>query len=391
MSLPPLWKVYRELDRTRQMLHAAVARLYEPFIQRRHDRNRDQLLQVLDGSHSASSRVALFLIYQPKGLSPTVAMTCAHLAAKGYAPLVISNTPLSEHDLATLAAHAWKVVIRPNYGYDFGGYRDGILWLQDHRIVLDQLVVLNDSIWFPVWPKETLIDRMSALQCDLAGAVIHPEQKRKSLSTRRPAFLESYLYLINRTALESPAFWAFWRNYKVSSIKFNAVYRGERSFSHALEQAGHSVKAVIDGDRAIEAMRAQDEDFLRKTLTYAAYTDPNFEAERDALMIAGASSSGWREQALAHVERVIRRRSVYASFPFASFHLMDVSFVKKSRLLFFGQAFGTVQIKMRTQLLRAVQNGDIPRPFPEVLAEMLAIEPSDELGSSEEPRNSVNV
>jgi Rhamnan synthesis protein F len=372
------------------MLHAAVGRLYEPFIQRRHDRNRDQLLQVHDGKIGASSRVSLFLIYQPKGLSPTVAMTCAHFAAKGYSPLVISNTPLSERDLTTLAIHAWKVVIRPNYGYDFGGYRDGILWLQDHRVDLEHLVVLNDSIWFPVWPEETLIDRMSALNCDLAGAVIHPAQKRKSLSTRRPAFLESYLYLINRTALESPAFRAFWRDYQVSSIKFNAVYRGERSFSHALEQAGHSVKSVIDGEGVIAAIRAQDDDFLRKTLSYGAYTDPEFETERDALMVAGASSSSWRERALAHVERVIRRRSIYASFPFASFHLMNVPFVKKSRLLFFGQAFGTVQIKMRTQLLRAVQNEDIPRPFPEVLAEMLAIEPSVKLGSPTGPKNGQN-
>lgn len=378
MRIPPFWKVYRELDRVRQMIHAAAGRIYEPQIQRRHDRNRDRLLQVRDGQIPAGPRIALFLIFQPRGVSPAVLLTCAHLMAKGYAPLVISNTPLTDADMAALCDRAWKVIVRPNYGYDFGGYRDGILWLQDQGAEVDRLVILNDSIWFPVWPDETMLDRLEGLACDMAGTVIHPAQRRRRLSRRRPAFLESYFYLINRPVLAGPAFRRFWRDYRVSSIKFNAVYRGERSFSGAMEKAGHSVGWVFDRDRLIAALQQQDDAFLRKTMLYGAYTDPEFEAERDRLIDDPAPSGAWRAAALAHIARVLRRRSTYASFPYASFHLMGVPFVKKSRLLFFGKTYGTVQIRMRTQLLRAIDAGDIPQPHPEVLAEMRAIEPGTE-------------
>lgn len=382
MRLPPFWKVYRELDRVRQMLHAAAGMVYEPFIQRAHDRNRDRLLQLHDGKVAAGPKIALFLIYQPRALTPSVLLTCSHLVSKGYSPLVISNTPLGDADIAALRDHAWKVMIRPNYGYDFGGYRDGILWLQDQAVDPDRLVILNDSIWFPVWPGETLLDRMEEMPCDIAGTVIHRAQKRSRLSRRRPAFLESYFYLINRPALTGEAFRCFWRDYRVSSIKFNAVYRGERSFSGYLEQAGHSVSWVFDAERLIAELCKRDDEFLRKTIFYGAYTDPEFETERNRLINGAKDTAWWRDAALAHVARVLRRRSAYASFPYASHHLMGVPFVKKSRLLFFGKSFGTVQIKMRTQLLRAIENGDIPPPYPEVLAAMRAIEPLPGAGSA---------
>lgn len=372
--MPPLWKIYRELDRLRQMLAAAVGRLYEPILQRAHDRRRDERIEVIDGALPRGGKIAVFLVYQPRGLSPTVLETAAHIASKGYAPLVVSNTPLSGPDRTALAETAWKILLRPNYGYDFGGYRDAILWLSDRQIAPDRLMILNDSIWFPVWPEETLIDRMEALGADLAGAVIHPSQRRRKIATRRPAFIESYFYIANRRAIESPAFRAFWQGFRVSSIKFNAVYRGERSFSHFLEKSGLSVQGVIHADPILAAIGTRDDAFLARTLDYGAYTDPDFEAERDVLLATATGGPGWRRAALDHIERVLRRRSAYASFPYAAFHLLGVPFVKKSRLKFFGQAFGTVQIKMRTQILRAVQAGDLPRPRERVLDEMRAIE-----------------
>jgi hypothetical protein len=142
-----------------------------------------------------------------------------------------------------------------------------------------------------------------------------------------------------------------------------------------MEAEGHSVEGVVDVNAAVAAISAKDNEFLRKTLEYGAYTDPEYEAERGVLMGTSVAPRDWRAAALAHISAVIRRRSAYASFPYASFHLLAMPIVKKSRLMFFGKNYGTVQIKMRTQLLRAIEAGDIAAPFPEVLAEMLAIEP----------------
>ena len=373
--MTPIWKLYREMDRLRQAGQAAIGRLYEPFLQRRHDRNRDRVLAFHAGDLPLGPKVAVFLIYQPKGLRPSCLLTCRHLVEKGYSPLVMSNTPLGEADLRALQGVAWKVVIRPNYGYDFGGYRDAILWLQDQDIVPDRLMILNDSVWFPVWPGETLIDRMEALPVDLAGAVIHHAQRRRKIATLRPAFIESYFYIARRSAVESAAFQAFWRGFKVSSIKYNAVYRGERSFSHFMETGGLRAEGIISATAIVHAVAAGDDAFLARTLTYGAYTDPRFKAERDALLDpARRAAPGWREAALAHVDKVAHRRSAYASFCYPAVQALGIPFVKKSRLLFVGKAYGTVQIKMRTQLLLAIAAGDLPAPYPEVLAEIAALE-----------------
>ena len=262
----PKWKIARELDRAGQQLRALAGLVWEPFAQRAYDRKRSQTLNVEEGAVPLGQQIALFLLYQPKGILASTFLVCSHVVEKGYAPLVVSNAPLSRKDRDRLNQLCWKTVVRPNYGYDFGGYRDGILLLADLGVTPERLIILNDSVWFPIGPGETLIDRMEALDADLVGAVVHPAMRRRRLSTKRRAFLESYFYLLNRQALKHPSFARFWRKFRVSSNKYNAVYRGERGFSHAMEDAGLRVDGVLDPGKLVDALEAADDATLRKTM-----------------------------------------------------------------------------------------------------------------------------
>ncbi len=371
----PRWKIAREIDRAGQQLRALGGLVWEPFVQRAHDRQRAEILDVETGAVPLGPKVALYLLYQPNGILASTLLTCRHFTDKGYAPLVVSNTPLSRDDRDKLNATAWKTVVRPNYGYDFGGYRDGILSLADWGAAPERLIILNDSVWFPIGPGETLIDRMEALDTDLAGAVIHPAMRRRKLSTKRHPFLESYFYLVNRTALGHDAYDRFWRTFRVSSNKYNAVYRGERGFSRAMERAGLRVDGVLAPDVFYQAVAASDDATLRATLAYAAYTDPDFIAENESL--TQGTSPGWRDAALAHVSRVIARRSFHASFPYASIRLLGTPYIKKGTGTFLKRTYGTLHSRMRTQYLRAVADGALEPPFPEVLAEIESRERPD--------------
>lgn len=209
------------------------------------------------------------------------------------------------------------------------------------------------------------------LDADLVGAVVHPAMIRRRNSTKRRAFLESYFYLANRRVLTHPAFAQFWRKFRVSSNKYNAVYRGERGFSHAMENAGLRVDGVLDPGKLLAALEGADDLVLRKTLTYAAYTDEDFRAE-NAVLIDQATSAAWRESALAHVRRVVERRSFHASFPFASILLLGTPYIKKGTGTFLKRTYGTLHSLMRRQYLAAVRAADLPSPFPDVLAEIEA-------------------
>ncbi|MFM7442628.1 MAG: rhamnan synthesis F family protein, partial [Tabrizicola sp.] len=281
----PGWKIRRELDRASQRLRAAFGRFYEPFIQRRYDRQRTSLVKVHPGGLPLMDKVALVLTYQPKGFSASLMQTCAHLRSKGYAPMVVCNAPATEGEIARLAPHVWSILTRPNYGYDFGGYRDGILHLRDLGVVPQHFIILNDSIWYPLNDADTLIERMEASGFGLAGAILQEgDPAKKARSSRHRDFIESFFYLVSRACFESPAFTRFWTDFPMSNLKFNAVYAGERRFSRAMEEAGQSVGCILTRAAMLDALKGQSADFLRKTLAYAAYTDPGFEAEGATLL-----------------------------------------------------------------------------------------------------------
>jgi hypothetical protein len=110
---------------------------------------------------------------------------------------------------------------------------------------------------------------------------------------------------------------------------------------------------------------------LRKTLTYAAYTDDDFLAE-NAVLMAQPNSADWRALSLAHIRRVVGRRSFHASFPYASILLLGTPYIKKGTGTFLKRTYGTLHSVMRRQYLAAVKAADLPSPFPEVLAEIAA-------------------
>jgi hypothetical protein len=190
----PTWKLRREGYRFAEYLWAAAGLAYEPFLKIRHDRWRRTLPVPGDGGVPMTGKVALILAYQPTGIAASTWLTLEHLTAQGYAPLFISNAPLSPEDRATLTPLTWRIIERPNYGYDFGGYRDGILLLNDWGIRPERLFMMNDSIWFPLGPGSTLIKRLEAAEGDIIGGFLHPDTPRRRFGTIREGFLESYLY-----------------------------------------------------------------------------------------------------------------------------------------------------------------------------------------------------
>ena len=371
-SVIPLWKARREMHRLGEHIWALAGLFYEPVLKWRHDRWRDGLAEPLDFAVPLGRKVAVCLVFQPKGIAPSFLATLRYLGDAGYAALIISNAPLSPDNRATLAPLVWRIVERPNFGYDFGGYRDGILLLRQWGVAVDRMIVMNDSIWMPLRAGSTLIARLEAASGDVVGGFLHPDSQRRRGGTLRRGFVESYLYLINGRALQSPAFWKFWDRYRVSSNKLNAVYRGERGFSHAMRDAGLEVAGLFSPDKLRDALKGQDDAFLRQVLVYAAYTDADLLGESMALLHRPGDPS-WRAEALSHIDRTITRRRFNAAFPYPCDDLLGMDFIKKSAG---PSGAGSVSLhsQMRRQVLRAVGNADLAPLCPDVLAEMTALE-----------------
>ena len=104
---------------------------------------------------------------------------------------------------------------------------------------------------------------------------------------------------------------------------------------------GLTADGLFGREEFLTLIANQPDDFLRKTLTYAAYTDPELEEEGARILSELAPSHGWRERALAHVARVTQKRNFHGAFVFGSSQLLDIPLLKKGTGTFLKRTYGT--------------------------------------------------
>lgn len=347
----PLWKAKREFGRLRQQLQAIPEALWEPMTRARHDRLVQSGLPQTEGAQPLLPKVAIVLLFQPKGLAESVFLLCRHLSANGYAICAVSNAPLSSADRNRLAAQVWRVLERPNFGYDFGGYRDAIWTLRRWGVRPERLVILNDSIWFPLWDGDDTLARMERSGFAVTGMIL-----RQRGDTR---FLESYFFSIRREVLDHPAFRGFWDGLRLTSNKYKVIRRGERGFGEALLAGGLTMGALFPRADFDAAIVSADPSLLRLALRYMAAVDPKVRAEGAAL--AEATGPNWPSEARTFIARILETAQFYSTFPVAAVQLLGYPVLKKSR--------EPVSAFWRAQWLRAVDDQVTPAPLGAVLAE----------------------
>ncbi len=322
-------------------------------MQRLHDRKFARGFPILNGAQPLGPKVALVLCWQPKGLAPSFRDMLRHLVDCGYAPFVVSNAPLSAQDRKLIAPLIWRAVERPNFGYDFGGYRDGLLLLRQWAVHPDRLVILNDSIWFPLWPGDLTLQRAEASPQDVVGTILRQRDDR--------VFLESYFFSIRGPVLDHPRFRAFWDQLRLTSNKYKVIRRGERGFGQALRAAGISMGPLYSADQVANVFATADEAALRQYLAHFATVDPA-EAFEAAGLVAQPSDPDWVPKARDFIDRVLNRLQPYSAFPVAVVARLGYPVLKKSA--------EPLNQRWRKAFLQAVDNGLIPSPLPAVLAEV---------------------
>jgi hypothetical protein len=351
----PLWKLKREIRRlglqAGGLVDTALGRGRRNLYDRRWPRN----VTVTQGADAPAAHMAILLLYQPKGLSGSVQLALDALRASGAVLVVVSNLPLTAADRATLARQSWRVVERPNLGYDFGGFREGVRQIQAAGLALEELWIVNDSAWFPVCasadqaqsdPLRALIDPAA----DLSGSMIRYDKRNRAKKN-----IESYFLTFRKTALDHPAFAAFWQNYPLLKNKQAVIRRGEIELTRVLVAAGLTADSKMSNDAFLAALTAQSAEFLRKTLLYEGLNRPAMLAQRKALLEIADGTDLWRDKALAHVAQTLGFTEFRYQYCYAAVHLMGFPFVKKGS--------DPRAVISRACYLDAVRAGDLP-PLP---------------------------
>lgn len=327
------WKVKREARRLATQVRGlprTLARLpgllLGPALRRRHDRRKARLIRMTEGDVAQAEEIAILLIFQPDGVLGSTLHTLAHLAAHGIAPFVVSNAPLSETDRARLRPRAWRIMERPNFGYDFGGYRDGILHLLDSGLRPSRLFVLNDSIWFPLRDDSDLIDRARASEADLFGYLLNTRSRAQARQ-----HLQSYFLRFDGGLLARPEFEAHWRGLFLSDHKDLVIRRCEIPMTDAFRRMGASIEArhaYGDGARALQALETPT---LHAVLGHLAAIDAEAPPALLRHLSGATPDAAWRERVLEDAEGGRFDKYFLYHHPAVLLGVLDAPLLKKDR------------------------------------------------------------
>lgn len=342
MPEPTFWKFKREAKRLLQQFSKIPTNLCDDlFKNKEFDRHHAAEIKVTEGVHRRSSEVAIYLIFPLDGVTQSHLAALQQMISEHIAPLVISNVTLSEADRDTLAQYSWRIMERPNIGYDFGGYRDGVLFLSDVLPELRWLYLLNDSVWIIDAPQ-SWFHQVRSLNVDFCGATSHYGLKRPDIEKfrnvewaftpiHRNHHYASYALAFGSKVLQDDGFISFWQRYKLSNDKKRVVRRGEIGLSRSLLSRGFSNATtcpVLGLDQEIAALDIRELDRIARLLILSGY--PRLHELRCNVLETDASSAQGREDRIYLILTAVALQAVGYALPAYTIPKRGFQFVKKS-------------------------------------------------------------
>ena len=360
--LPPPWKIRRELNRIRTRTGLFLARIaYDPVRKPIYDLTARFHQRLTKGLQPLTDRVAVFVIYQRKGIPSSILLTLDHLRRNGFSAFVLSNGSLQTADRTILANKAALVMERPNVGYDFGAYRDGIrhLWSTNHE--LSRLILMNDSTWFPLRRDDDSLARMEALRADLAGHIFKTESEEK----RGHDHVESHLLMVSGQFLRSQEFSRFWSRYCMSDQRSTTIALGEKGFSQLAIRSGRTVRTLMGREWLMSVLNELDDTALEQVLRHTIDSFNRRQSDLSSVRRLLGSDEPWRDAFLDWTDRSLRNSTSFllsAAFVMPALVYGRMGFAKKANDIRFHMA--------REELLDLEASGMIPPLADEVRAEV---------------------
>ncbi|MFN4129330.1 MAG: rhamnan synthesis F family protein [Paracoccaceae bacterium] len=363
MKLPPAWKVKRELWRVKEQVQRNLESLFvERMRQFFYDRAVTRLVRETPGMLPITSRVAVFVIFQPHGLAPSILFTLEHLAKENWSVLVVSNAPLALADRDRLVPACSYLLERPNIGYDFGAYREGWRWLDRRKMGSERRILMNDSTWFPLRSDDDTLRRMEAGAADLAGHVFKTEVS----SDPRHDHVESHLLMFSRQAITSPEIMNFWSSYRMSNSKAMTIWRGEKGITATALSAGLKVKGQLDREQIISLLSIMSDADLLGVAEDLVLHNQAGRIFREEILKRSQNDLLWRDDFILWVDGELansRQHLVSAAFIVAAMVFGRMGFIKKSSEMRFNLA--------RIAVMKAAEEGKVP-PLDPCIADEIA-------------------
>jgi len=244
-------------------------------------------------------RIALYVHYSANGrISDMVRNQLAFLGQSGFSIVFISMADrIPEADWQAVRQVAALVVQRPNFGRDFGAWRDLVPEVRRRWAVPQELLLANDSVLGPIYPLAPVIDAMQAGGDGLFGL---------TESLQGGAHLQSYM-LLARGLPAVEDLMRFLQTLRVSHSKWLLVRMGEVRLSRWMRRRGHHVAALFGYDRLVRATIADPHELKRLQRLYKRLRN----LDQVSTEAAVAALHRWPLNPTHHLWRVLTARFDY--------------------------------------------------------------------------------
>jgi len=321
------WKWRREIEVLLERLLYYPYHLLAPFLQKLYDYFWFGRLQYWTAAGCKNSKgLAIVLSYSTRGISPSVYRTVRRLNRLSLHVLVVCNGGAKQIEIDKLKTLEASYLLRPNWGYDFGGYRDALRLLDNLQVKPDELILMNDSIEYPVLSGDDLIHSMRASGCDFVGA-IHAKPHRVKAATEVGVIFSFFLWASART-IQSDTWRIFWHSYVMTGSKYATVRRGERALSQTMLTSRLVCKGIYTRDKFMEKAKQLDADELRIAIEYGVFVDDEAFLKKAAELLETVSED-WPVLALDFITMVVAKRNFLYSFPYITHRHLKVPFLKR--------------------------------------------------------------
>jgi rhamnosyltransferase len=206
------------------------------------------------GGKFLKNRAAIYVFYDKDGIVDSyVTYMLRSLLTVCQRIVVVCNGTLSDAGRLTLSEITDDIFVRQNEGFDVWGYKAGIEYIGwENLSQYDELVLMNDSVFGPLYPLDAIFDEMGRKGLDFWGITKHGEFKNPDGLTKRgvfPEHIQSYFYAFNRNMFLSAEFKKYWSNLRVFKSWNETVSFFESQFTKHFADLGFTWGVYADTDK----------------------------------------------------------------------------------------------------------------------------------------------
>ncbi|MFL2747584.1 MAG: rhamnan synthesis F family protein [Gammaproteobacteria bacterium] len=297
------------------------------------------------GSLSLKNRTVIFLIFPEAGITNSHLRTLKYFIKNNYSPIVISNLPLIESDRSEILKNCCSLIERKNFGYDFGGYRDAILHLSNNIKKFDNLLLINDSTWFPILQDNAFINFINNSNLDFIGATSHYGFERLKLPSKRenlPKTINfnsdnrnfhyaSYALSFSKKILNDSNFYKFWKTLRLSGTKNVVVRRGEIGLTQfIIRNKYYSHGSFIDSEKLETTLKEFSRERLLKICHEVIVENKSLKIFKEKFLIDLENSS--RNEIISFLIIIVSRQIIVFSLLKFLIEELRFPFIKKMLL-----------------------------------------------------------